>query len=932
MTSRAESETRSKISELVDKFSKERSRDQSEADVRAGYIDLLFFALGWNVYNDPNSATNYRREGYIRGAGYVDVGLEIRGEPGLFLEAKRFGRIPSSGERIGDRTTEEKQAFRYARGKKIPYVILTNFERLHLFNADHERLIFAFDHPQEYLDNFQDLWRLSPREVEQGRLPWWEGQLEKKDIDDEFLTALRRWRLSLANAIYQLNTDNAALQEDGEFKLDLLMAAVQRILDRLILVRYGDDKEVLLAHDLLENMLTDYRNRGAYAHSDHLMRTFLELSHMMDEHHNTTLFAPGHVCEAVRASNEVLAQIIEEMNAISFRKFTADVLGSTYESYLGTKLVLRDGKVVDEERRDIRKGQGIFYTPRWVVEHIVDNTLGKRLRELEEEHGLHAVEKVRGLAVLDPACGSGSFLIYAYQVLADFYRRLNQAVAEEQARLVTKATQLQMFETLDELRHMPQLVLDYPEVILKEHLYGVDMDSEAAEIAAVNLTMQAFADSRQRKLPRILNENIKVGNSLISSGEKRIRPFDWGKEFPEVMKPGKFDIVIGNPPWASFSGREKKSIPDEERDYLASTYSSFRGWPALHSCFVERAISLLKQGGSLGFILPAQVGSLGSYEPLRKVIIEACDLRDVFYAGEHVFGDVVSPALIIVAVKGSSPQNIVEIRRRPGEVERLPQDVIAKAPGKPFLGFDGLPGVNWDDCFTLGEAVKDSGVHTGNVRARLLSRDLDPEHSEPILQGRDIVRFFVRQPTLYLAKNYQARENEYFSIKAPIVYRVPKLVLRQTAADLIAAIDLEGKYFLNSLLAVYPIEGYSPLYILGLLNSRMLRFYYKKRFQETDQRTFPQVKVGYLRQLPIRRIDFDNLGDKELHDRLVALVTRMLELHQRLAEPGTLADAEREALQREAQETDSAIDELVYDLYGVTAAERRVVEESVSVH
>ena len=83
-------------------------------------------------------------------------------------------------ERTGDRTLEEKQAFRYARGRKIAYAILTNFERLHIFNADHERLILAFDDPQEYLDKFEDLWRLVPGEVERGSLPWWEGQLEKR--------------------------------------------------------------------------------------------------------------------------------------------------------------------------------------------------------------------------------------------------------------------------------------------------------------------------------------------------------------------------------------------------------------------------------------------------------------------------------------------------------------------------------------------------------------------------------------------------------------------------------------------------------------------------------------------------------------------------------------------------------------------------------
>jgi hypothetical protein len=134
-------EAKKNIAELVEKYGNETSKNQSEADVRAGYIDLLFKALGWNVYNDPGGSTNYRREGYISGAGTVDVGLEIAAQPALMLEAKRFGAIPRYSERQGDRTLEEKQLFRYARGKKIPYCILTNFERLQVFNADHERLV-----------------------------------------------------------------------------------------------------------------------------------------------------------------------------------------------------------------------------------------------------------------------------------------------------------------------------------------------------------------------------------------------------------------------------------------------------------------------------------------------------------------------------------------------------------------------------------------------------------------------------------------------------------------------------------------------------------------------------------------------------------------------------------------------------------------------
>ena len=280
------------ISQLIEKYKYETNKDQSEADIRAGYIDQLFFVLGWNIHNDPSQPTNYWREGYIRGAGYVDVGLEIARQPVLMLEAKRFGALTPSAERKYDRTPEEKQLFKYARAKKIPYCILTNFERLHVFTADHERLILFLDDPTEYLARLPELLRLSPERVKAGSLEAWERQLKIKDVDEEFLATLQSWRLQLARCIYQHNLTNPALLTNGSLDFDKLMAAVQRILDRLILIRYGDDKEVLLTYDVVDAILSNYRKKGGYAHPDDLMRDFIDLSHRMDERHNTTLFQP----------------------------------------------------------------------------------------------------------------------------------------------------------------------------------------------------------------------------------------------------------------------------------------------------------------------------------------------------------------------------------------------------------------------------------------------------------------------------------------------------------------------------------------------------------------------------------------------------------------------------------------------------------------
>lgn len=1014
---------RDEAARLVEKFRKERNVAQSEADVRAGYIDLLFLALGWNVYNDPDQITNYRREGYVRGAGFVDVGLELLGEPVLFLEAKRLGMIPPSSQRTGDRTTEEKQAFRYARGKKITYAVLTNFERLHVFNADHERLIYAFDRPQDYLDNFEALWRLSPEEVKRGSLAWWEGQLEKKDVDLEFLAALRRWRLKLANAIHDHNAANPILHKGGIFDFQRLMEVVQRLLDRLIIVRYGDDKEVLLTHDLLDSMLAGYRNRGAYARPDHLMREFIDLSRMMDEHHNTSLFAPGHACEQVVLPNEPLAQVIEEMNRISFRKFTSDILGNTYESYLGTKLSLRQGEIQDEERRDIRKGRGIYYTPRWVVEYIVDNTLGRCLIELEEEHNLRAIEMVRGLAVVDPACGSGSFLIYAYRVLADFYRRLNQAILDEQTRLVADLAAPDMFERLERLKHLPQPVLDYPQVILEEHLFGVDLDPEAAEIAAVNLTMQAFGDSRHKKLPLILNQNVKVGNSLICGGEGELksyfgeawpdkRPFNWTSEFPEIMARGGFDVVVGNPPYVRIQG-----LPENERDYFRDHFETSFGSFDLYILFIEQATRLLKKGGRLGFITSGKFLKSIYGQKLRQHIHRDCTLdRVIDLSALQVFGGATTYPILLMfhkereekpfyyallrkepeTGKGSlgDPSDLVEhlasqdallngIWPPDGERQPLMQKLSARAVALGEIAeriFQGLI-TGADDVFIVEVLSEAGGVSTVRNRRNGKTNTIETSMLHPLLKGSLHMRRYHFQdsklrmlfpyeravdgsqklitaaqfPSCYPeAWNYLCTQRGILEAREHGSWRhdrwysfgrsqnleqfgahESRIITPAIARTASFCMDRGGScFFVGSGggggggygLALKPQIKLSPLYVLAVLNSKVSD-YYLHGISSPFRGGYFAYSRQFLAPLPIRTIDFGNIAEKDMYDSLVSLVERMIELQARLAR-AQLATSETSDIQNDISRTDSEIDSLVYDLYGLTAAERRAVEEA----
>lgn len=945
------------ITQLIDKYEHETNKNQSEADLRAGYIDLLFLALGWNVYNDPQQSTNYRREGYIRGAGYVDVGLEVAGQPVLMLEAKTFGALPCSTERTYDRTPEEKQLFRYARGKRIPYCILTNFERFHVFNADHERLILAFDAPSSYLDRLSELLRLSPERVKGGSLPAWERQLEIKDIDEAFLTSLQDWRKLLANAIYKHNHTNPILETDGKFDFDKLMAAVQRILDRLILIRYADDKEVLLTYGVTEGMLSSYRKKGSYARPDDLMRELIDFSHRMDDHHNTTLFQPGHICEQVFVPNEVLEKVLTEINNISFRKFTSDILGNTYETYLGTKLAIKNGEIKSEERRDIRKAGGIFYTPPMIVRYIVDSTLGYLLKELEKAYGLCAIEKVKEIKVLDPACGSGSFLIYAYKVLADFYRRMNEAIENERVKLLASASSPDMFQRLELFKQLPVPLIDYPHHILENQLYGVDIDPEAAEIAAVNLTMQAFAEVRREKLPLILNENIKVGNSLISGTEEELRRyfgdnwrdkkrFNWEEEFKDIMANGGFDVVMGNPPYVAYYSRGSKEIEEEYKRYLVDTFGGeIGGSQNTFLQFIARGLHLLRKGGVISYIVPDTLMVNERYELLRrKLVTEAIPLR-IVQSKFPVFPQFVRSCIFVIRNDQASDytcslsfaysEEELNTNRFSEEFAMHPQDFLSNPaccflPKLPIL-------MQIKDTIPLSEIcqVKD-GINPGMSRFGLRDRlFLDREagsNPKKLIEGKNICRYNLEWSGMWVDydENLVTQEAKKggASLRDEAIFTQPKkLVSRQTADRLILAFDDEQFYTTNSVHNTFLLSSssYSLKFVLGILNSKFMSYVYRGLSGETRD-VFPQVHISMLKKLPIHSIDFNNPAEKKMHDDLVALVDRMLELNKRLASIPNTACNEREPLLKEIEHTDAEIDEKVYKLYGLTKQERKTIE------
>ncbi len=515
--------------------------------------------------------------------------------------------------------------------------------------------------------------------------------------------------------------------------------------------------------------------------------------------------------------------------------------------------------------------------------------------------------------------------------------------------------------------------------ILRNHIHGVDLDRRAVAIARCSLLLLALEyepveghgampvpmQSIPDRALVDLSHNIKCGNALIgpdffdgkqikrSDEEERFRinAFDWQTEFPHVFirpsnqsrareESGKgssknergplphgrgsdhsgFDAVIGNPPYLSYSGRQSVDISDRQRAYFAKHYQS-AGWMTSHGLFIGRAVQDLSRRFT-AFVVPDQVGHLEGYRSVRETINRHAGLVEVRYWGESMFDEAVTPVLTFLADRSHYGPTIIHQQNN----ESMSR--ILSEPGEAWTGTANraLLAKLRQNAHSLGDCVADPGVHTGNCSNRLIGSNQTSEPIEtPILEGRLVSRYRCDPPVKCLRLDYQPGPGEYFTIRDRHKYRDAPFVIRQTAAFPIVGPREHADYFRNTLLALYPpTDGTDVRYLVGLLNSWLIRYVYCQTVRESRQKAFPQVKVRSLRALPIRTIDRADPADRSRHDQIVDLVQRMLDLHRRRdgsRSPDLMGD-----IQRRIDETDRRIDGLVYELYELCDDEIAVVE------
>jgi type I restriction-modification system DNA methylase subunit len=927
------------IKELVEKYNKvvEEKRRYNEADTKAEFIEPLFEALGWDVRNKALGGEVTREETISKKR--VDYGFRINGIPKFFLEAKALKTDLNDSKFI-------RQAINYAWWKTCNWAVLSDFENVMIFNCQWkaenllQNLLRSIS-CQQFLDRFKDLWLLSKESFEKGLLDKVAETECKKArpirVDQQLLDDLTRWRNMLSKNISNYNKDKNIPEDE-------LDETVQRLLNRLVFIRKAEDSG--LEEKVLQQALRGWENDDSKA----LYIRLGEIFKKFRETYDSELFDEARIDEVIM-TNDVLREVInglydtkDKLREYNFTEIDADILGNVYEQYLGHLLKKTKKRVDVKESHAHRKEQGIYYTPTYIVDYIVKNTLGELLKNKKVD-----VKKIR---VLDLACGSGSFLIKAFDILNEHYSKHDKDYTQAQLDTTGEGT---TFTKKVEILH--------------NNIFGVDLDKQAIEIARLNLLLKIA--EKGRRLP-LLRENIKCGNSLIDgekvSGDKA---FKWQKKFTQIMDEGGFDVIIGNPPYVN--AKELMESQPEVRNYLDNSpdfETLYQKWD-LYIPFIERSLKLLKDENSyFSMIIPLPYVNQMYAKKSRQFIVNKFSLKKIVDLSDwKVFQDATVKNCIIVVSKPKKVDNEVEIvkldtnrnfyihQKVKQDQISLPETLVWNIKNIERLSISGKNFIRLGDCCFVSKGMvlnADETKAKGQFKKKdLISKTPTKIHTKKYVEGKDIDKFCILRYR-YLEWDTKRVPDLLSRPTFSELYECPKVLVNKLG-EIKATLDTENLYceqtirvvvlfkylkgvenrsINNSLQKYYRLsrgelekksEPIDYRYLLGFLNSKLANALLDQ-IRGSDN---IDINPEYLKQLPIRVINFSDPKERKSYDEIVSLVDKMLSLNKRLGEIRDKKTDERARIEEDIKKTDAEIDELVYKLYGITNEEQKIIEESL---
>lgn len=667
------------IQKLVNKFKNEIAWQSTEEHIQTYFTTELLNMIGWD-----SAHVQINKGQDVKTGKRPDILLHNQGSTIFVIESKDASKKEMLDGHYQDKTFVE-QLKGYANAEGICWGILTNFVEWRVYSIYQNRLYkerkYAFKEllwpgckENDYIDLLSDegLTFLEQLSIERlcelkGR---WDSDtvyyLQQEEIKEIFFQDLKKWRISLRN--YLQNKYSQTLDIES---IDLI---TQKMLDRLIFTDYCSDNRII-TQDRLHAILHSKGN--IY---NELKKIFSDL----DEKFNSELFSMSKFDE-ILIDDEIIRPIIKELANTDFRQLSVNVIGEVYENYLGE--LLKAGKstikVNTSGALEKKKSQGIYYTPSYVVDFIIENTVGVVLNKCK------TVNEIESVKVIDPACGSGSFLIRVFDEFLKHYKRIKDS---------------------------PLFEFEVRKRILQKNIYGIDLDERAIEITKLNLLVKALENSSHldlsgRKILPNLKLNIRCGNSLVG-GERmlddkyifyeqykkdiielnvlrksfheeredkkqadifgkmeiiehsinsnineglknhfhnveKIKPINYSVIFSDVISNGGFDCVVGNPPYID-SELMTKEQPDT-REFISKYFSCAQGNWDIYISFLELASRIVKNNGYWAYITPDKWISKPFGDITRKKTIG--NITDLVKVGRNVFSDAKVDSIITVYSK-----------------------------------------------------------------------------------------------------------------------------------------------------------------------------------------------------------------------------------------------------------------------------------------
>lgn len=978
---------------VLDKTKEEQLQGEFISDIFSKVLNARNITDGfeeWNLERETKTLLDGQKAdgtlGFFNNNGKKDIRalIELKGAS-INLDTRQ--------KRIGDTRSPVEQAFGYAPkyGKNCHWIIVSNFKEIRLYHANSmlEYQVFFLENLKDdlefkkfiYVLSFYALVGTENKKAKSLELSE-EYQKVQTEIEKKFYNEYKEIRIEIFNNMKNNNPEVSEM---------IIIEKVQKLLDRFLFICFCEDKGLIPINsyinlvkrgEILEDIFESFKTFCNWINSGNKNKNI--------PYFNGGLFKPDPILDNLFVDDEVFKKLERIANYDFDSDINERILGHIFEQSISDIEELKAASLNEKvDKKDSkRKKDGIFYTPKYITKYIVEATINSwiddKKKELGEDNLPELTEKdftydlykknysknyrkhvefweklrsaLRKIKIIDPACGSGAFLIEAF----DFLLKYNQMLDEK----------------IFNMTGTKNLFDDTTREILENNIFGVDLNKESIEITKLSLWLRT---ANKNKTLTTLENNIKCGNSLISDKELTNKAFNWQEEFPKIFEEGGFDIVIGNPPYVIiFDKNLKKKL---EKNYIV-----FKRNNDLYSAFFNKGINILKENGKLGFITPNSFIKGDYFKNLRELlasyqIIEIIDFNNklIFeeanvYSAITIFNKTIAKYDWILKssmenIVGKVKINSVEFRVK----NKIQEKVENYSKFEDYLFIKDV-GFNY---WTVGKGK----VRGESIGSRILyNGEKLNENDIPYIKGSNFTKYSIIEYSNYLRHNYTTllNENDIFRYSPEILEIKPKIVYRQTSSELVGTLDENGLYSDKTVHCIINKKDneFNLKYVLVLFNSKLLNYLYKQDTLESG-RAFAQVKAGNIKKLPIKKISLEEQKpfiekanimlelNKELQNKIQKFKNRLssnfdlkefskkmenfykLDFKEFLKELGKqkikLSLSEQDEweeyfenykinilkIEKQIEMTNKEIDILIYNLYNLTPEEIEIIENNL---